>query len=100
MRIGRIVDLVAAISPRLPAGEQITRANAPTTLPNFVDNAEIASPETIHAANGAIDKGVRRDRRQRLAHDLPDRRVECGSAERRDRAQHVAFRMRDWRLPP
>ena len=52
----------------------------------------MAGPETIHAADGAIDEGVRRNRRERPAHDLPDRQIERGGAEPGDRAQQITFR--------
>ena len=42
-------------------------------------------------ADGAIDEGVGRDRRERPAHELLDRQLERVSALDRQRAQHVAL---------
>ena len=92
VRVRRIVDLIAE-RYRLPCAQpqQISRGQCADHAAGFIDDAEMAGLETIHAADGAIDEGIRRNRRERPAHDLPDRQIERGGAEPGDRAQHVTF---------
>ena len=93
VRIRRIVDLFAERNG-LPGAQpqQVSRGQCPDHVAGFVDDTEMAGLETVHAADGAIDKSVRGNRCERLAHDLPDRQFERSGAEPGDRAQHVAFR--------
>ena len=92
LRIRRLVDLVAE-RYRLACAQtkQVARRQGTDHAAGFVDNAEVTGLEAIHAADGAIDEGIRRDRSERLAHDLSDRRVERGRAGPCDRTQQIAL---------
>ena len=61
VRVRRIVDLVAE-RYGLPGAQpqQVPRGHRADHAAGFVDDAEMAGLETVHAADGAIDESIRR----------------------------------------
>ena len=65
--------------------------SAPIDAPALVDHAEVADMEPAHPADRAIDEGIGRNDRERLAHELLDRQRQRRAAMPRDRAQEIAL---------
>ena len=83
---GRTISSPSETASPLAAAADRARTSAPTTLP-VIDDAEVAELDPAHPADGAIDERVRRNRRQRLAHQPLDRHAQRGRFRAGDRPQ-------------
>ena len=70
VHIVRLVDLVAERDRLAGAqAQQVARGQRADDVAGLVGDAEMADLEPVHAADGAIDEGVGRDHRERLARE-------------------------------
>src|SRR4051794_14688235 len=86
------VDLVAESHGLTgPQAQEIAGGECPDHASRLIDNAEVAHVEPAHSADGAIDEGIPRDHRERIAHDALDRYRECIAPLAGQRPQDVAL---------